>query len=601
MDSDRSRPSLLRRARLALIPALVLVAGASSAGCGGSALRRFPLRDPMWRDQDLDPVGMRCRKDPKPPKDDPSHKVCAPAEYESSFAWDGADNIIFRPISRFFAVDPPGEAANANSMDEVADSSWFTNRIGMHPMTPEEISTAVCGQKVLDPDAKDVTWTIDQGKPNGANPGFRVNVPGLGKFMLKSDSQEEPERATGATSIATRLYYAAGFWSACDSVVYFHPDMLKLKPGLTVTDNSGTTKPFDEKALKSLLQKASHRGELVRMVASRWLPGRTLGPFTYAGVRDDDPSDVVPHEDRRELRGARLLAAWTAHFDSREQNTMSTWMSADEKDPDASPGYVRHWYIDIGDAFGSQWQWDEMSKRLNHEYYLDIPYITEDFLTLGIPERPWDRAKKSVEAPIFGYFTSTDFRPELWRGGYPNPAFNRMTERDAAWMTRIIARFTRPHVEAAVKAGDYTRPEDTEYLVRHMMIRRQRILERYFAKVSPLADVRVTPDVPGTAQLCAVDLARATDTYPADRFRYSARLHAGATQVELVAPPVIAGTEGALCMTLRHTASEKGEADDAPSRYVVVDLANGQAERPLRVHLYDLGPVRGFRLAGVER
>jgi hypothetical protein len=34
---------------------------------------------------------------------------------------------------------------------------------------------------------------------------------------------------------------------------------------------------------------------------------------------------------------------------------------------------------------------------------------------------------------------------------------------------------------------------------------------------------------------------------------------------------------------------------------VVLDVTNGYAKGPLRVHLYDLGSERGFRLAGIER
>jgi hypothetical protein len=564
-------------------------------GCG-SSIRRFPLRDAMTRDTDLSPVTMPCKPDPKPPKDDPNHMVCLPETYESSFLWDGADNILFRPLSRFFAVDPGGEAVNVNSMDEVPDSAWFVNRIGKNPMTPEEVASGYCGDKVLDPEGEDGSWLIDQGKPNGANPGFRVNIPGVGKFMLKADPSDQPERATGATSIASRFYYAAGWWAPCDSVVYFRPSVLKLKPGLMVTDNTGIPRPFDEEALKKVLASASHRGPLVRMVASRWLPGRTIGPFTYAGVRKDDPNDIIPHEDRRDLRGARVMAAWLAHFDSREQNSMDTWMAVNEKDPDSSPGHIRHWYIDLGDCFGSEWDWEAMSKRLNHAYYFDFNYTAEDFITLGIIERPWDRAKRSKEGDIFGFFTSDDFDPDAWRGGYPNPTFGRMTEHDAAWAARIIARFTPAHVEAAVKVGDYTEPRHTQYLLKHLLIRQQKILRRYFSKLSPITDLRVAG-----AELCGVDLARKTGTYPEATYQYAATMYAGAELARHSMPPARAGADGEVCVTLPHVAGDGGERDDAPSRYVYVDVTNNQSEGPLRAHLYDLGPARGFRLVGIER
>ena len=143
-------------------------------------------------------------------------KLCLPEEYKSPLVWDGANNTVFRPVARFFAVDPGGEAVNVNSLDEVPDSSWFVNRIGKSPMTPEELARGSCEGPPLDANAPDGSWLIDQGKADGANPGFRIRVNGK-KFLLKADRAEQPERATGATAIATRLYYAAGWWAPCDS------------------------------------------------------------------------------------------------------------------------------------------------------------------------------------------------------------------------------------------------------------------------------------------------------------------------------------------------------------------------------------------------
>ena len=576
---------------LSLVLPALLPAAALLLGCGGG-VRRFPLKTPLTQDTDLRSIHYECAPDPA----DPKKTKCMPEDYDSPFAWDGANQIVFRPIARFFAVDPAGEARNVNAFDEVPDSAWFVNRIGKTPMGPDDAARGYCDEKVLDTGGPDGSWLIDQGKPNGYNPGFRVRVENIGKFMLKADPPEQVERGTGAAAIASRIYYAFGWWAPCDSVVYVRPSILKLKPGLIVTDNSGIPRPFDDAALAKVLKAGAHRGDTTRMTASRWLPGRTIGPFTYEGTRSDDPNDIIPHEDRRDLRGARVLAAWLNHFDSREQNTMNTWMADDEKNPDSSPGHIRHWYIDLGDCLGSEWAWDGISKRLGHAYYLDLPYLGEDFVTFGILQRPWDRAERSPDGKIFGYFHSRDFDPDLWRGGYPNPAFTRMGERDAAWATRIIARFTDAHVRAFVAVGDYSDPGHADFVVRHLIARRDIILRRYFSKLSPVTDLKADND-----ELCGVDLARKTGVFPAPDFRYAARQYAGAAFAPRASGAVRVTDEGGTCVPLTHFAADGGEADDSPGRYLVVDVTNGVAPGPLRAHLYDLGPKRGFVLVGIER
>ena len=547
--------------------ALLLALG----GCASAP--RFPLQPPLTRDADEAPFAQ------------------APAEYYSPFAWDGANYMVFHPIARFFAVDPAGAATNVNALDEVPDSSWFENRLGARAMSAADVEKGSC-DKFLDPNGADGSWTIDKGKDNGANPGFRVNIKGLGKFMLKTDPETEPDRATGATAIASRIYHAVGYHSACDSVVYFRPSLLKLEPGLTVTNNQGVTRPFDQARLDEILKQASHRDGLVRMVASAWLPGKPIGPYRYEGTRDDDPNDVIPHEDRREVRGGRLLAAWLNHFDSREQNTMDVFLPLDKEKKDG-PGFVRHYIIDMGDCFGSQWSVDGISRRLGSSYVFDAGHVAEDFLSLGITRRPWERAQ--LTGGLFGYFSARDFDPEAWRGEYPNPAFMRMTEQDGAWMARILAHFDDDLLRAAVKVGKFDTVSE-RYLSETLIARRRAILRRYLGKVSPIARVRTN-----LAGVCGVDLARLTRTVPNEGLSFRAYVYRG-PRLEAASKPRFRGVPTPeVCLDIEHADLPASLPQNDPARYVVVDITNGYAPGPLRVHLYDLGADGGYQLAGIER
>jgi hypothetical protein len=455
----------------------------------------------------------------------------------------------------------------------------------------EELITGACSASQILPDeAPDGSWVVDQGKDNGSTPGFRVNIAGKGKFLFKADDQKQPERATGASVIGAAAYNAVGFFTSCEQIVYFRPAMLKLTPGLHSADNSGLERPFDQAALQRILNSAPRRGDRVRMQASAWLQGRLIGPFRYEGTRSDDPNDVIAHDDRRELRGGRLLAAWLDHFDAREQNSMDVWFADSRDRPDSSPGHVRHYYLDTSDCLGSEWEWDGVSRRMGYSYLLDWGDIVLDFGTLGIPRRRWDNAKRTPGREKFGYFNAEDFSAEGWKNEYPNPAFSRMTERDGAWMARILARFTPPMVRALAGMGEFSDPGDTAFLASVLEGRLQKILARYLTRLSPLADVHVDDG----ERLCAVDLADQNGLRPASDFRYAARL---APDRDL--PVARSGSQ--VCVTLPHVAGDGGPADDAPERYVILSIGDGVASGPLRAHLYDLGPRRGYALAGIER
>ena len=103
---------------------VLLLAGLVNA-CATS-VRRFPLATPRWEDADRQPFAGR------------------PDDYYSGLLADGADKMLFRPLARLFYLPLGERAQNVNSMDEVPNSSWWTNRIGQHSISPEEAARGAC-------------------------------------------------------------------------------------------------------------------------------------------------------------------------------------------------------------------------------------------------------------------------------------------------------------------------------------------------------------------------------------------------------------------------------------------------------------------------
>jgi hypothetical protein len=480
-----------------------------------------------------------------------------------------------------------------NSLDEVPDSSWFTGRIGVRPMSREELARGSCKpEELLDGTAAaDGAWTIDKGKLEGVTDGFRVMVPGKGHYLFKADDKNQPEHASAAQTVGVRMLHAAGYFVPCEQIVYFKPSVFRLKPKLRYKHQFADEKDFGQKELDAIFAHSPRRGPFVRMQASAWVNGYILGGFQYEGTRADDPNDVVPHEDRRELRAKRLLNAWIDRVDERLANTLDVWMVDRPGPPDRSPGHVVHNVLDTSEAFGSDYGVDDITKRAGFTYMWDWADIGTDLGVFGARTNTWDTVQKTPHEEEFFYFDVEHFVPAKWKNEYPIAAFSRMTERDGAWMARVLSHFTPEVVDELAEMADYSRPEDTTYLKKMLEGRLGKILERYLTRLSPIAEVHVE----GTRDLCSVDLAEWRHLRDPGAFRYTARvLGRGWASVQRRAG-------GQLCVQLPHVAADGGAADDAPSRYVRIRVEDGVARGPLVVHLYDLGPVRGYRLAGLER
>jgi hypothetical protein len=234
-----------------------------------------------------------------------------------------------------------------------------------------------------------------------------------------------------------------------------------------------------ERDLRDVLSKvATGRNAEIRALASRFIPGRPVGPFRYYGTRMDDPNDTVPHEHRRDLRGLRVFAAWLGHDDSKSLNTLDTLVE------EHGVQYVKHYLIDFGAALGSA-SYGPNSPRSGNDYLFQWGPAARQFLTLGLSVPRWARAK-FPEIPEVGAFEYEMFDPERWVPEYPNPAFSNMNAEDAFWAARQVMAFNDEEIRTIVERGEYSDKRAEDWVVRCLIERRNRIGQAYFSHVLPL-------------------------------------------------------------------------------------------------------------------
>jgi hypothetical protein len=224
-----------------------------------------------------------------------------------------------------------------------------------------------------------------------------------------------------------------------------------------------------------------------RALASKFIDGNPLGPFSFEGRRRGDDNDRIPHQHRRELRGYRVFSAYLNHTDSRQANTFDSFMTTGPEEK----GYVLHYLIDFGSTLGSGTILHKNKVHLD-DYYFNYGKVAASTLSLGGYVPDWEKAH-DPEMLSVGLYESKSFNPEKWRPPYPNPAFQAMTPRDAFWAAKILMRISDEHLAAAVEEGQYGDPQVKKYLLKTLIERRDRTARAWFSKVNPLDNFEMTP------------------------------------------------------------------------------------------------------------
>jgi len=367
-------------------------------------------------------------------------------------------------------------ARGVNTLGEPLDGAWYTHRHYSNPMTIEQLQLGIGGKN---PPSEDGQWTIISAKSEGVTPGFVMKDSKGDRYYVKFDPKSNPEMATGAEMIVSRIFYALGYHVPDYYLIHFTPDKLVLGKDVKFTDPEGHQRNMKREDLDKLFKKIPKAANgQYRAIVSIQIPGKPVGPYKYFGTRGDDPNDVIPHEHRRELRGLYVFASWLAHNDSRAINSLDTLVDQD------GVASVRHYLMDFGATLGSA-STMEKTVRSGGEYYLDLSPAPLEMATFGIAVPKWQRAEYP-KLPAVGGFDYVVFQPDGWKPDYPNQAFRNRLPDDEFWAAKQVMAFSDEQIRSIVKVAQYSDPRAEDYSAKALIARRDKIGRHYFAKVLPL-------------------------------------------------------------------------------------------------------------------
>ena len=414
--------------------------------------------------------------------------VGQPAEHSLSDMYDFIVHSFGKPGDR-----TPGPAENINTLGEVPDSSWFTNRHEQKAMTIEELRR---GPDRSDGPSTEGVWMVTEAKTEGLTPGFRIRDSRGDIYVIKFDPPENAEMATAAEIISTKFFYAMGYNVPENYLVYLERDRLRVDPEAMVEAGLDGEEPMEEEDLDEILER-THRSEdgTYRAVASKFLDGRPLGPFQYSGTRSDDSNDIFIHEDRRELRGLRVLASWLNHDDSRAINSQDMVITENGQ------SFIRHHLIDFGSTLGSG-SVAMQKHRAGWEYMWEPGTALRRIATLGLWDRQWIRINYP-DLPSIGRFESEYFKPEEWKPEYPSVAFEKADIEDTYWGVKIVMAFSDAEIRAIVKTGGLSDPGAEAYLIQRLIERRDKIGRHWFSLVNTADNFRLTSTELGFERLAS--------------------------------------------------------------------------------------------------
>ncbi|WP_103018980.1 hypothetical protein [Salinibacter altiplanensis] len=413
----------------ALLGLLVFMGGLSPA-----VAQRFLSDDPLWHDPD--------RMDMPFPTPTPSAHGIGPLEFfKRSFGGPG---------------DDAGPAQNINTVGGVPNSSWYTNRHYRSSMSSAALQR---GPNQEPGPSRQSTWRVVDLLTTGELPRAVIRDTTGRTYRILFDAPAHPEMATGAAMISSRLLHALGYNVPQHWLRRTRAGRLVPAPDRGVTQSR----------VDSLLASAAQRPDGTYRALVTRIPDveRRIGPFQFNGTRADDGNDVFPHEDRRELRGLRVVAAWIHHSALRSRHTLDVGVTVEGR------RFVRHYLTDLHLTLGSGGAAPKPAWS-GHEHVLELGRVFERIGTLGLSGGEWAETGLLSDSTV-GRYGANGFDPRTWRPEWPNLAFQSATPADAFWAAKKIQNFSREELRTIVRTANYSSQDVAHHMVQTLRARRNAI------------------------------------------------------------------------------------------------------------------------------
>lgn len=166
-----------------------------------------------------------------------------------------------------------------------------------------------------------------------------------------------------------------------------------------------------------------------------------------------------------------------------EGQYVDTWIA----DPgDHHCHYVKHYAIDFGKSLGAMGEIG-LDWWRGAYYRIDLAEMVRTFFTAGLSARPWEEREAPRLRGVSSLFEARTFDPGSWHPDSPGYLPFLTSDRfDKFWGAKIIARFTRDQIHAAVEAGRFSDSRAIEYLTDTLVARQRATVAYWFARVNPV-------------------------------------------------------------------------------------------------------------------